>query len=77
LVVAFGVVPLLGVFSGFWVIVRLFAFFGAWFFPVLAVVLLVFYGRRAWVGLVFRSGPAASLALAVVFGFFVWVFFQE
>jgi hypothetical protein len=75
--VAFGVVPMLGVFSGFPVSPGFYAFIGAWFCAVLAVVLLLFSGRRDWVGQEFRYGPAASLALAVVFGFFVWVFFQE
>jgi Mn2+/Fe2+ NRAMP family transporter len=75
--VAIAVVPMLGLFSGFTEIQRLYAIIGAWFFPVLAVVLLLFNGRRDWVGQEFRNGPAATLALAVVFGFFVWVFFQE
>jgi hypothetical protein len=75
--VAIAVVPMLGLFSGFTEIQRLYAIIGAWFFPVLAVVLLLFNGRRVWVGQEFRNGPAATLALAVVFGFFVWVFFQE
>jgi hypothetical protein len=46
---------------------------GAWFFPVLAAVLLVVNGRRAWVGREFRNGIVGSTALVVVLLFFIWM----
>jgi Mn2+/Fe2+ NRAMP family transporter len=75
--VAIAIVPMFGLFRGFTEIQRLYAIIGAWFFPVLALVLIVFNGRRAWVGQGFRNGPATAGALAIVFLFFVWVFIQE
>jgi len=74
---AIAIVPMAGLFSGFSEIQRLYAIIGAWFFPALALVLIVFNGRRAWVGSGSRNGPLGTAALAIVFLFFVWVFFQQ
>lgn len=70
-------VPMLGLFGSFSDIQRLYAMIGAWFFPVLALVLLIFNGRQAWVGRGFRNGPFSVGALLVVLLFFVWVYIQE
>jgi Mn2+/Fe2+ NRAMP family transporter len=74
---AIAIIPMLGLFSGFSEIQRLYAIIGAWFFPVLALVLVAFNGRRAWVGQGMQNGPLGTAALTIVFLFFVWVFVQE
>ena len=66
-------VPMLGLFSSFRDIQMLYAVTGALFFPVLALVLLVFNGRPAWVGREFSNGPVAIGALLVVLAFFSWI----
>jgi Mn2+/Fe2+ NRAMP family transporter len=75
--VAIAVVPMLGLFFSFSDVQRLYAIIGAWFFPVLAIVLIVFNGRRTWVGQGFRNGPLGIAALGVVLAFFIWMFFQQ
>jgi Mn2+/Fe2+ NRAMP family transporter len=74
--VLIAIVPMLGLFGSFSDIQRLYAMIGAWFFPVLALALLLFNGRQAWVGRGFRNGPLGAGALVVVLVFFVWVYFQ-
>ena len=66
-------VPMLGLFSSFRDIQMLYAVTGALFFPILALVLLVFNGRPAWVGREFTNGPVTVVALLVVLVFFSWI----
>jgi Mn2+/Fe2+ NRAMP family transporter len=70
------VVPMLGLLFDFSDVQRFYTIIGAWFFPVLAAVLLVFNGRQAWVGREFRNRPVGTGALIVVLLFFVWVIFN-
>jgi Mn2+/Fe2+ NRAMP family transporter len=67
------IVPMLGLFFSFRDIQMLYAVTGALFFPILALVLLVFNGRRAWVGPDFSNGPITVAALLVVLIFFSWL----
>jgi Mn2+/Fe2+ NRAMP family transporter len=67
--VAIALVPIVGLFSSFRDIQRLYTVTGALFFPVLALALLVFNGRARWVG-EFRNGPLAVVALVAVLAFF-------
>ncbi|MDX1562270.1 MAG: divalent metal cation transporter, partial [Gammaproteobacteria bacterium] len=66
-------VPMFGLFTSFSEIQRLYATIGAWFFPILVLVLLVFNGKQLWVGKEFRNGPVGVTALVVVLSFFIWV----
>jgi Mn2+/Fe2+ NRAMP family transporter len=66
-------VPMLGLFSSFREIQMLYSVTGALFFPILALVLLVFNGRRTWVGTDFSNGPVTIVALLVVLVFFSWI----
>ena len=75
--VLISVVPMLGLIFSFSDVQRLYAMIGAWFFPVLALALIVFNGRKAWVGSRYRNGPLGFAALGVVLAFFVWMFFQQ
>ena len=66
-------VPMLGLFSSFREIQMLYAVTGALFFPILALMLLVFNGRPAWVGRDFSNGPVTIVALLLVVAFFSWM----
>jgi Mn2+/Fe2+ NRAMP family transporter len=70
---AITIVPIIGVFYSFREVQKIYTVTGALLFPVLAVALLVFNGRAAWVGADFRNGLAAIVALLVVLVFFAFV----
>jgi Mn2+/Fe2+ NRAMP family transporter len=67
------VVPIIGLFYSFREIQKIYTVTGALLFPVLAVALLVFNGRAAWVGAEFRNRLPAVVALLVVLAFFGFV----
>jgi Mn2+/Fe2+ NRAMP family transporter len=75
--VAMAVVPMLGLFFSFREMQKLYALAGACLFPALALTLLVFNGRKAWIGARYRNGVAATLALAAVLAFFTWLAFAN
>jgi len=70
-----GIVPMFGLSGDFRQIQQLYALIGAWFFPVLALALLVFNGNRLWVAAEHRNGPVTIVLLLGVLGFFAWVGF--
>lgn len=70
--IALVLVPMLGLFFTFRDVQLIYTLIGASFFPVLALGLLVFNSRTAWVG-VFRNRPVGMLALAGVLVFFSWM----
>jgi Mn2+/Fe2+ NRAMP family transporter len=70
--VAIGIVPMAGLFLAFRQIQQLYALIGAWFFPVLALALLVFNGNARWVSAEHRNGPVTIALLVAVLAFFVW-----
>ena len=51
----------------------LYAVIGAWLFPALALILLVFNGRSEWVGEQFSNRPLTIVALLVVLAFFSYL----
>jgi Mn2+/Fe2+ NRAMP family transporter len=63
-------IPIVGLFFSFRDVQKLYTVTGALFFPVLALTLLVFNGRSAWVGRDFRNRPATVAALLAVLAFF-------
>jgi len=67
------VVPMIGLFSSFREVQKLYTVTGATFFPLLALVLLIFNSRTAWVGAKFKNRPATIVALAVFVAFFSWI----
>jgi Mn2+/Fe2+ NRAMP family transporter len=71
--VLIALVPIVGLFYSFREVQKIYTVTGALLFPVLAVALLVFNGRAAWVGKEFRNGPLAVVALLVVLVFFGFV----
>jgi len=46
---------------------------GAWFFPFLALALLLLNGRSEWVGREYRNRPLTILVLVAVLSFFAWI----
>jgi Mn2+/Fe2+ NRAMP family transporter len=64
-------VPLLGLALRFVLVQKLYAFVGALFLPLLALVLLLLNGRASWVGARFRNRWPATLALLAVGAFFL------
>jgi hypothetical protein len=66
-------VPMLGLLSSFREVQLIYALAGALFFPFLALMLLIFNGRSAWVGPDFRNGPLTSIVLVAVLIFFSWM----
>jgi Mn2+/Fe2+ NRAMP family transporter len=73
--VAIALVPMFGLLYSFREMQKLYAIAGACLFPVLALTLLVFNGKRTWIGARHRNGVAATLALAGVLAFFTWLAF--
>jgi Mn2+/Fe2+ NRAMP family transporter len=67
--VALAVIPIAGLFVSFKEVQKLYAVIGAMFIPMLAVVLLVLNGRRAWMGQ-FVNKPITIIALLSTLIFF-------
>ena len=70
---AMALIPMTGLFRGFGEIQKFYAVVGAWFFPFLALALLILNGRSAWVGKSYRNHPLTVAALVAVLLFFGWV----
>jgi Mn2+/Fe2+ NRAMP family transporter len=71
--VLLAVLPMAGLFFTFREVQKLYAVLGAWFFPALALVLLILNGRAAWVGGRHRNHPLTTLVLLAVLAFFSWL----
>ena len=67
------IVPMIGLFASFREVQKLYTFIGAYIFPTLAVVLIVFNSRSAWVGQRFKNHPVTIGILACVLAFFIWM----
>ena len=67
------IVPMLGLFWSFREVQKIYTVTGALFFPLLALVLLIFNGRSNWVGRDFKNRPATVATLIAVLGFFSWL----
>jgi len=70
---AMALLPMTGLFRGFGEIQKFYAMVGAWFFPALALALLLLNGRSSWVGKPFRNQPLTIAALIGVLLFFAWI----
>ena len=67
------IVPMVGLFASFREVQKIYTFIGAYIFPTLAVVLIVFNSRGAWVGQRFKNHPVTIGILACVLAFFIWM----
>ena len=70
---AMTLLPMTGLFRGFGEIQKFYAVVGAWFFPVLALALLLLNGRSSWVGKSYCNQPLTMAALMGVLLFFAWI----
>ncbi len=70
---ALAVVPMIGLFASFRDVQQLYTFIGAYIFPTLALVLIVFNSRTAWVGKRFKNHPLTIVVLIGVLAFFTWL----
>jgi len=70
---ALAVVPMVGLFASFRDVQQLYTFIGAYIFPTLALVLIVFNSRSAWVGERFKNHPLTIVVLIGVLAFFTWL----
>lgn len=66
-------IPMLGLLVSFREVQKLYTVSGALFFPLLALALLIFNGRSAWVGRQFRNRPVTVVALLGVLALFGWI----
>jgi len=71
--IVLAVVPMIGLFSSFRDVQQIYTFVGAYIFPALALVLIVFNSRSKWVGQRFKNHPVTIGVLAGVLVFFTWL----
>jgi Mn2+/Fe2+ NRAMP family transporter len=71
--VLLALVPMIGLFSSFREMQKLYTVIGAYVFPLLALALLVFNGRTAWVGPRLKNRPITAVALVGVLVFFTFL----
>ena len=64
-------VPMLGLFTSFREVQKLYTVLGALFFPLLAIALLICNTR--WINARYKNKPATLLALFGVLALFVWI----
>lgn len=69
----FALVPMVGLFFSFREVQKIYTVMGAFFFPLLALALLIFNGRRSWVGLELANRPATVVTLLGILAFFSWL----
>lgn len=69
---ALATVPMIGLFARFDQVQQAYAVIGASFIPLLALVLLVLNGRRAWIGDASRNRPVTVAVLVTILVFFSW-----
>jgi len=70
---AMALLPMAGLFRGFGEVQKFYAVVGAWFFPFLALALLLLNGRTKWVGRDYRNRPLTIVVLLAVLSFFAWI----
>lgn len=75
-IAALALLPMAGLFHSFREIQKFYAIVGAWFFPLLALTLLIMNNRTTWVGKQYRNHPSTNLVLLVVLAFFSWIAWQ-
>ena len=70
---ALAVVPMMGLFVDFRQALKIYAVIGAFFVPMLAILLLVLNSRTKWIGAEHRNRFAATGGLLMAVVFFFWI----
>jgi len=70
LLIAF--IPMLGLFTSFQQAQKFYTVTGAYFFPLLAITLLLLNSRGKWIGEKFKYGWASKISLGATLAFFLW-----
>ena len=70
LLIAF--IPMLGLFTSFQQAQKFYTVTGAYFFPLLAITLLLLNSRGKWIGEKFKYGWPSKISLGVTLAFFLW-----
>ena len=70
---ALAIVPMLGLLFDFRQVQKTYAIVGAFFVPMLALVLLLLNSRSDWVGKRFRNGWPTLISLTATIIFFLWI----
>ena len=73
---AIATVTILGLFFSFREVQKVYAVVGALFIPMLALILLILNGRRAWVGTLKNRGLTVATLLTTLI-FFAWIGFAK
>ena len=68
--VLLAIVPMIGLFTGFQQVQKIYTVSGAMFFPFIALALLLLNGRSAWIGKAFKNRPLTAAVLLGVVAFF-------
>jgi len=68
--VLLAIVPMIGLFTGFQQVQKIYTVSGAMFFPFIALALLLLNGRSAWIGKAFTNRPLTAVVLLGVVVFF-------
>ncbi|MBX3628599.1 MAG: Nramp family divalent metal transporter [Nitrosomonas sp.] len=70
--IAIAFVPMLGLFTSFQEMQKFYAVVGAYFFPFLAMALLLLNCRAKWVGEQYKYGMPAIIGLIATIALFIW-----
>ena len=71
------VVPMAGLFVDFREALKIYAVIGAFFVPMLAVLLLLLNSREKWIGAEHRNRGIATSGLVMAIAFFFWIAFAK
>lgn len=75
--IALATIPMMGLFTGYRDILIIYAVTGAFFFPLLALALLLLNSREEWVTLELKNRLPSMLALAGTLVFFLWAAIEK
>ena len=70
--IALAIVPMIGLFASFQEVQKIYAIIGASIIPLLALILLIFNGRKQWIGENSRNSVPTSIVLLATLAFFTW-----
>lgn len=75
--VLIAIIPMLGLFTSFQQAQKFYTVTGAYFFPLLALILLLLNSRGKWIGEKFKYGLPSIISLVVTIAFFLWATYMN